>query len=299
MLVASKLRDSYVARSSLDLADRAALRPLARLLSAVRKATGDIPLVLVGAAARDVLLVHAHGAEPQRATEDTDLALAVRDWDAFLRARDALVASGAFTADGPAHRLWFGDQRVDIIPFGGVERGDRSIAWPPEGAEVMNVSGFAEALATAVSVRFPGGASFDVASLPALALLKVWAWQDRKYTAPGKDAADLWEFLRYYAAAGNQDRLYGSEGEAALASFGFDVEQAGAWLLGRDAREVLTHGPDPKTALEALDLILRPETDPDGSLQLVAQMPGVNRDRQLSLLTAFHSGLVGEPATLL
>ena len=108
MLVASKLRNCYVARSSLDLADRAALRPLARLLSAVRKATGDIPLVLVGAAARDVLLVHAHGAEPQRATEDTDLA--VRDWDTFLRAREVLVASGAATVDDPADRLWFGDR---------------------------------------------------------------------------------------------------------------------------------------------------------------------------------------------
>jgi len=256
-----------------------------------------MPLVLVGAAARDVLLVHAYGAEPQRATEDTDLALAVRDWDTFLRAREALVASGVFTAEGPAHRLWFGDQQVDIIPFGGVERNDRSIAWPPQGAEVMNVSGFAEALATAVSVRLPGGVSFDVASLPALALLKVWAWQDRKYTAPGKDAADLWEFLRYYADAGNQDRLYGSEGEAALATFGFDVQKAGAWLLGRDAREVLTHGPAPKRAFEALDVILRPETDPDGGLKLIAQMPRGNRDRQLSLLTAFHSGLVGEPAT--
>ncbi len=228
MLVASKLRNSSVARSSLDLADRAALRPLARLLTAVREATGDMPLVLVGAAARDVLLVHAHGAQPQRATEDTDLALAVPDWDTFLRAREALVASGAFKADGPPHRVWFGDQRIDIIPFGGVERDDRSIAWPPEGAEVMNVSGFAEALATAVSVRMPGGVSFDVASLPAMALLKVWAWQDRKHTAPRKDATDLWEFLRHYADAGNQDRLYGSEGEAALVSFGFDVEKAGA-----------------------------------------------------------------------
>jgi hypothetical protein len=97
MLVASRLRNSYVARSSLDLADRAVLRPLARLLLAVRKAAGDIPLLLVGATARDVLLVHAYGAEPQRSTEDTDVALAVPDWDTFLRVRDALVASGAFT----------------------------------------------------------------------------------------------------------------------------------------------------------------------------------------------------------
>jgi len=87
MPVASRLRNSYAARSSPDLAERAALQPLARLLSAVRIATGHLPLVLVGAAARDVLLVRAHGVEPQRATEDTDLALAVRDWDTFLRVR--------------------------------------------------------------------------------------------------------------------------------------------------------------------------------------------------------------------
>jgi predicted nucleotidyltransferase len=219
----------------------------------------------------------------------------VRDWDAFLGVREALVGSGAFTADGPPHRVWFGDQRVDIIPFGGVERRDRSIAWPSEGAEVMNVSGFAEALATAISVQLPEGVSVDVASLPAMALLKIWAWQDRRYTAPGKDAADLWEFLRYYAHAGNEDRLYGPEGEAAFALFEFDLEKAGAWLLGRDAREVLTHGPDPKAALSALDVILRSETDADGSLQLVAQMPGSTLDRQISLLTAFHVGLLDEP----
>ena len=178
-----------------------------------------------------------------------------------------------------------------MIPFGGVERRDRSIAWPPQGDEVMNVSGLAEALATAISVRLPGDVSVDVAALPAMALLKIWAWQDRKYTAPRRDAADLWEFLRYYGDAGNQDRLYGYEGEVPLASFEFDFEKAGAWLLGKDAREVLDHGPDRQTALDGLDAILRPEIDLDGSLQLVAQMPGGNHDRQISLLSAFHTGL--------
>jgi predicted nucleotidyltransferase len=136
-----------VANSSPDLSDRAALGSLARLLSAVRRAADDTPLLLVGAAARDILLVHANGIAMHRATEDTDLALAVRDWKAFLRLRRALLASGTFTAEGPAHRLWFGDQRLDIMPFGGVERPDRSIAWPPEGVEVMNVRGLTEALA--------------------------------------------------------------------------------------------------------------------------------------------------------
>ena len=282
-----------MANSSLDLSDRAVLGSLARLLSAVRRAADDTPLLLVGAAARDIILVHAHGIAMQRATEDTDLALAVRDWEAFLRVREALLASGTFTTEGPAHRLWFGDQRLDIMPFGGVERPDRSIAWPPEGVEVMNVRGLTEALATAVVVRLPGGVSIDVACLPALALLKIWAWEDRKYTTPGKDGSDLWMFLRHYAEAGNEDRLYDQESEAP-ASFAFDLEKAGAWLLGKDACDVLAHGPDAQGSRETLDAILRPEIDPDGPLRLVAQMPPGDRDRQVSLLAAFHAGLFKE-----
>jgi predicted nucleotidyltransferase len=263
---------------------------LAELLAAVRAAAGDAPLLLIGAAARDLLLVHAHGIHPARATEDTDVALAVGSWSDFQRLQEALLRSGEFTADGPPHRLWRGDQRLDIVPFGGVERSDRSIEWPTEGGDVMNVAGLAEALATAVAVTLPGGVSIDVASLPALALLKIWAWEDRRYVAPGKDASDVWMFLRHYAEAGNHDRLYGEEGEA-LAAHAFDLEQAGAWLLGKDAREVLAHGPSLRTSLESLDAILGPEIDPDGALRLVAQMSPGQRDRQLSLLTAFCAGL--------
>lgn len=176
-----------MANSSHDLSDRAVLGSLALLLSAVRRVAADTPVLLIGAAARDLLLVHAHGVEVQRATEDTDLALAVRNWEAFLRLRGALITSGSFTADRSPHRLWFGDQRVDIIPFGGVERPDRTIAWPTGGAEVMSVAGLTEALATAVVFRLPGGVSIDVAPLPALALLKIWAWMDRRFDTEARD----------------------------------------------------------------------------------------------------------------
>jgi predicted nucleotidyltransferase len=280
-----------VIRSSLDLSDRAVLEPLARLISAVRLSAGATPILLVGATARDLLLVHAHGVDPQRATEDTDLALTVRSWDVFQRLREALVATGAFKTDGPPHRLRFGNQRLDLIPFGGVERPDRSITWPTEGGEVTKVAGLREALATAITARLPGDVSIEVASLPALVLLKIRAWAERRYLAPGKDASDIWMVLRHYADAGNQDRLYGAEGEAALAAFDFDLDRAAAWLLGRDARGVLAHGPDPRWSLESLDSILRPEIDPDGALRLVAQMPPGNRERQLALLTAFCAGL--------
>src|SRR5262249_49688387 len=91
---------------------------------------------------------------------------------------------------------------------------------------------------------------------------------------------------------GNEERLYRGEGEA-LTAFGFDLETAGAWLLGKDARAVLAHGHDVRTSVASLDAILRPEIDPDGALRLLGQMPAGDRQRQLALLTAFRTGLVG------
>jgi predicted nucleotidyltransferase len=279
-----------VAKSSLDLSDRPALAPLGRLIASVREAIGETPLLLVGATARDLFLVHVFGVDPLRATVDTDLALAVGSWSAYERLRAALIESGGFVPQSVAHRLVFGGQQLDIIPFGGVERSDRSIAWPPDGGEVMSAAGLSEALAAAVVVRLPGNVSVDVAPLAALALLKIWAWMDRRYTVPGKDAGDLWLFLRYYAQAGQEDRLYG-EGRGALEQYDFDIEQAGAWLLGHDARAVVSRGPDPQGMLRSLERILTPETDPDGTLPLVKQMPPGDHDRQLSLLSAFCAGL--------
>ncbi len=279
-----------MAHSLLDLTDRPVLEPLALLLAAVGHTAGETRVLVLGAAARDLLLVHVHGVAVYRATEDTDLALAVPSWDAFRRLRDQLVQSGDFKPDDPPHRFRFSGQRLDIIPFGGVERPDRSIVWP-EGHEVMNVAGLAEALDASITVRLPGGVVAHVASLPAMAVLKTWAWNDRKYTAPGKDASDLWMLLRHYADAGNRDRLYADEGEA-FTAFGFDLETAGAWLLGKDARPVLDHGPDPRMSLRSLDAILEPEIDPDGALLLVGQMPPADREHQLALLTAFRAGLI-------
>lgn len=157
----------------------------------------------------------------------------------------------------------------------------------------MDVSGFAEALASAVSAQLPGGQVFNVASLAALALLKVWAWRDRRYIAPGKDAGDLLMLLQHYAEAGNKDRLYGPEADT-LRESGFDLEVAGARLLGKDARHVLAHGSAPEISLQSLDAILGPEIDPDGALRLVSQMPVGLRDRQLTLLRAFHATLLGD-----
>jgi predicted nucleotidyltransferase len=70
--------------------------------------------------------------------------------------------------------------------------------------------------------------TIPVVSLPGLAVLKLFAWADRRVD---KDATDLYRLLRVYADAGNEDRVYDS---GLAESFGFDLELAGANLLGLD-----------------------------------------------------------------
>jgi len=71
-------------------------------------------------------------------------------------------------------------------------------------------------------------------SLPGLAVLKLFAWADRR---ADKDATDLYRLIRFYVDAGNEDRLYESDLPEA---FEFDMELAGASLLGSDVTALCT-----------------------------------------------------------
>jgi predicted nucleotidyltransferase len=96
----------------------------------------------------------------------------------------------------------------------------------------MNVAGFEEALASAFSNQIEETLVVRVASIPGLALLKLVAWSDRSRQTI-KDAADIYQLLAAYADAGNTDRLYDQE-MVLLGVVGFDMQLAGAELLGRD-----------------------------------------------------------------
>lgn len=85
--------------SSLNLADKQDLTFLAELVADLRAVAPLVRTLLVGAVARDLLLFYAHGIRAPRATADIDLAMAVADWNAFERLRDALLASGMFVSD--------------------------------------------------------------------------------------------------------------------------------------------------------------------------------------------------------
>jgi predicted nucleotidyltransferase len=226
-----------------------ASRPLDDLTLAVLRAfrgvAADGQWFVCGAMARDILTWHVHGVPLPGATRDVDLAIAVPGWDAFRALQLRLADAHDFAVDaGSPGRLRLPavtgrpGYPVDLIPFGGVEGPAGALAWPPDGRVTMNVMGFREALASACAVTVDTDLAVRVASLPMLAALKLLAWEDRR-SVTVKDARDFAFLLAAYERTLGTARLYQEEA-AVLAETGYDLEQTGARLLGRDAARSLS-----------------------------------------------------------
>lgn len=278
----------------LDLSAKPDLTWLAGLINDVQGAVPDTEFLLAGAQARDLMLTHAYGIDAGRATEDVDLAFMVANWEGFLQLRERLVASGRFReTTGSQQRLKHlgaGRSNVDIIPFAGVEDNERKIAWPPDGAVVMNVIGFREAYDAATTVVLPDSVSVHVPPLHALMLLKLAAWTDRRHLPPlGKDAHDIRLLLKHYLEAGNQERLYTSAAHL-LEQADFDFDAAGAWLLGHDARNMLDASEEAATSVPFYLAIVQREATSQTESVLLADMRSTNPTTDLRLLLAFCEG---------
>lgn len=273
--------------TSLDFSQKTDLRLLGVLVKLVTAAAGEMPFLMAGAMARDLLLVHAHGIPSNRATEDVDLAFLAQNWDAFEAVRRKLLATGEFV-EVPRkgiHKLRFRRTlEVDILPFGGVERLDRSIVLPPDDSE-MSMFGFKEALGSTMTVLLPDDVRVQVVSLPALAILKFSAWTERRLREPGKDAYDLLLIIKNYATASGE-RLY--DANPHVVGSPSDYEAAGAWLLGKDMAWLLD-----EEGHERLARIIADEADEAGQLRLVGDMTRNDPDRALELLAALEDGFVG------
>ncbi|MGC7102209.1 nucleotidyl transferase AbiEii/AbiGii toxin family protein [Amycolatopsis lurida] len=198
-----------------------AARVLARIDAAAREAGVDY--LVVGATARTILSIGLVGHPPERRTRDIDIAAAVDSWTDFEQLAEKFEKRGrgvhAFLVEGI---------EVDVVPYGGIEAEDRTVLWPDDHR--MNVRGLSEAVESAEAVLLPGGLVIRVPSVPALALLKLLTWWDRRYDTT-RDAIDLATMIDWYSSGEYFERLYDEE-MAVLARHDFDHELAGAWLLG-------------------------------------------------------------------
>lgn len=117
----------------IDISDR--IHPLTvAVLEAVHDAAQKegVPLFVVGATARDIIVRYAYQLPVRRATLDIDIAIRVEDWKEYDDLVRILISSGDFKPTKLGHRFHFKDtEPVDIVPFGPIAGNKKSIAWPP------------------------------------------------------------------------------------------------------------------------------------------------------------------------
>lgn len=166
----------------------------------------------------------------------------------------------------------------------------------------MNVIGYTDALEGAVTLRVAADLSIKVASLPGLALLKLFAWQDR-HRESSKDAWDLRLILTSYAAAGNGLRLYD---EGVMEVEGFAAQRAACRLLGRDVAP-LAAAPTRASLIVLLDRQLQVSSPagliedmayarPDGAFRAGSMFDGgVAIERARGWLESFRAGFDDSP----
>ncbi len=251
----------------------------------------NVPFFLVGAYARDLILTFAHGIKSHRATVDIDFGVQVSSWAEYEDLRRGLLALGEFQETRQMQCLRFRDTLpVDLVPFGEIAQPEDVIAWPPDQAVRMDVTGFEDAFACCHLVRIRDDPAIDifVASLVGLAILKLSAWSDRE-TGRDRDAIDLFLILRNYLDAGNAERLWDQHPDLASED-DFDYERVGARLLGRDISAVAS-----AATVSDLVRVLSGQIDAKSDFALALGMrkgrPAPAFDDVLLLLQALLQGL--------
>lgn len=242
-------------------------------LSARAKAC-SCEFLVIGAAARDLVVHAVTGDQPQRATRDVDIAVAVSGYDAFREYVSVYSPTGK-----AVHTFTVLGVKVDIVPFGGVEEG-RQVTF--SDGQRLDTNGLKEAAVAPVSVRLSESLVVPVASLPAQTVLKILAWRDRRHD-DRKDAVDLRSILDAAATSPYVDALW--DEVDLLERFDFNVEAVASYVVGGQAAALYRGSPDAQAVLDILeDRLLREELLRDmGSLlgqeQIEAYVAGYREGR--------------------
>lgn len=268
----------------IDLSTKTDLSLYAEIVREIRQVCRS-DFFLCGATARDLLLEYAHGIPAGRATRDVDFGVMVHSHEEFQAIRHSLAATGKFDIVSPTTRISYGNMTVDLIPFGAIEEAGRIVTWPP-GDVAINMLGYSEALQKAEEVLLPLEVTVKVATLPTQAMLKLIAWGDNNPERRSKDAQDFRIIVKSYHRIADRERFYGLE--ELFKRSDFDVERAGAWLLGYDGG-LQTH----KSSQDVVQRIatITTEQHSDEQLMKLAESMGSSVDENLALIRWYSEGM--------
>ncbi|MOA07530.1 hypothetical protein D3C78_1272330 [compost metagenome] len=127
--------------------------------------------------------------------------------------------------------------QVDILPFGEIED-DGSVDITGTGMTSIRVDGMKEVYEAGTErVEFETGNIFKVATLPAIALLKFIAYDDRPEQRQ-KDVSDISNLLKHFFAL-NSELIFNNHYD--LFGEGYELENIGAIVIGREMRKIANH----------------------------------------------------------
>lgn len=160
----------------------------------------NIPIYIVGATARDIIIKLYHEDEAKRKTLDLDIAIALHDWSMFDKVQEALLKNNFVKHPANQKFIYKGadgknDYEVDIVPFGDIAE-DEKIKWRPNGIPVMSVKCFEDVMSHPTDVLIEN-IPIKIASLCGQFLIKLDAWLDRN-EKEHKDASDMLYILSKY-----------------------------------------------------------------------------------------------------
>ncbi|WP_396587247.1 nucleotidyl transferase AbiEii/AbiGii toxin family protein [Bermanella sp. R86510] len=200
----------------------------------------EVDFVVIGATARDIVLVHCFSAKIERGTRDVDFAISVENWDAFNLVKKSLSNCNfmedpnlcyRFIKTGEDGLTW----EVDVLPFGGLEK-NNTIIWPPEHSVIMSTYGFSEAIRSAYQVRISEEVILPVASLEGMILLKLVAWTEREMRHREKDVQDFEYIIQNCINIPDKEQKMYNDGYMEL--YDFDQHLAAASLMGDMCRDL-------------------------------------------------------------
>ncbi|MFK7903616.1 MAG: hypothetical protein AB8B69_00750 [Chitinophagales bacterium] len=158
----------------------------------------QIPFFVVGAFARDIVMQHIHNFSTIRKTKDIDIAVMVENWETYEKVKIQLINNYGFKVGTKKHELISNmGIYIDLIPFGNIEENNK-VSWPPHFNFMMNMIGYQEVYRSAIPVLLDKKYNLLIASLEGLVLLKLIAWNDRKYLQGEKHIRDIILIIDHY-----------------------------------------------------------------------------------------------------
>lgn len=245
-----------------------------------------IDFYLIGALARDAWYQKAN--KEFRLTKDADFAIFVGDTEAFEKIKSYLVTEKGFSPfSSNAYKLFAPNGvEVDVLPFGSIAI-DGTVTMAGRGLTQISVDGLTEIYSRGTEkTTLSTGHQFKVATLPAIVMLKLIAFDDRPERRH-KDPGDVGNILRHYFDL-QTDLIYSDEHNSLFTVDDSTIDGIAATVVGREIKKIVQSNPQ---LHERLKVILATHIQQAEESMFVRQMGDKNIEESVKRLSGLLSGL--------